>query len=326
MLSRLHHRHTFVNKYGLSILICLVLGYTSALAQTDTSYSDGKKMITLREVVVRSNLNVPAFIDRVKKDTSFYKAFKNLHILGYTVLNDIQIFNKKGKTTATLSSRTIQHRVNNCRWNETTEEKTTGDFYNSQREYNYYTAELYASLFLAKDTVCGEDNIVKGSEFSTRKKSKLEKHKEQLKMLFFNPGARIPGLPFMGKKVAVFDDDVSALYDFEIDMNSFKGEMCYVFKMTPRTDLTDAEKNNVVINEMTTWFRIGDWQIVARNYDLSYKAGIYDFDVNMEVEMTSIGEYTVPKLLRYNGNWDIVFKKREKAVFTATLFDFNTGK
>jgi len=28
------------------------------------------------------------------------------------------------------------------------------------------------------------------------------------------------------------------------------------------------------------------------------------------------------KVLRYNGYWDVVFKKAERAVFTATLFDF----
>jgi hypothetical protein len=77
---------------------------------------------------------------------------------------------------------------------------------------------------------------------------------------------------------------------------------------------------------MTTWFNINTWEIVARNYDLSYNAGVYDFDVRMEVEMTKFGGYLVPKVLRYNGNWDVVMKKREKSVFTATLFDFTSGR
>lgn len=34
------------------------------------------QMIMLSEVVINNRLNVPGFIDRVKKDTSFYKAFK----------------------------------------------------------------------------------------------------------------------------------------------------------------------------------------------------------------------------------------------------------
>jgi hypothetical protein len=178
-------------------------------------------------------------------------------------------------------------------------------------------------LFFANDTICGETNIVQGKAFSTKGKSGMAKHKEQLKMLFFNPGKRIPGIPFIGNKIAVFDEDVAALYDFVIDMQPFKDEMCYVFKLTPRENLSAAEKDQIVINEMTTWFNHETWEIVARNYDLSYKAGVYDFDVHIEVEMTKFGEYIVPKVLRYNGNWDVVLKKRERGIFTATLFGFN---
>ena len=54
------------------------------------------KMINLSEVVVRTDINVPKFIDRVKNDTTFYKAFKNLHVLGFTSFNDISIIDKKG--------------------------------------------------------------------------------------------------------------------------------------------------------------------------------------------------------------------------------------
>jgi hypothetical protein len=42
----------------------------------------------------------------------------------------------------------------------------------------------------------------------------------------------------------------------------------------------------------------------------------------MEVQLEKIGELPVPKVLRYNGYWDLIFKKEERAVFTATLFDF----
>ena len=73
---------------------------------------------------------------------------------------------------------------------------------------------------------------------------------------------------------------------------------------------------------MITWFDIKTLEVLARKYSLSYKAGLYDFDVSMEVEMMRIGELLVPKILRYKGNWDVIFKKRERAVFTATLFDF----
>ena len=292
-------------------------------AQTDSSVTVNRKVITLKEVVVRSNLNVPAFIERVQDDTTFYKAFRNLKVLGYTALNDIRMMNKKGAVRATLNSKTTQSVKEGCRWMEVLDEKTTGDIYNKDHHFNYYTAEMYAGLFFASHTICGETNIVKGIEFSTRGKSGMEKHKEQLKMLFFNPGKRIPGLPFIGNKIALFDEDVAELYDFVIDLEDFKGDLCYVFKIVPRADLREGEKDRVVINEMTTWFNMNNWDIVARNYDLSYQATVYSFDVHMEVEMTKFKDLLVPKVLRYNGTWDVVFKKRERGAFTATLFDFN---
>lgn len=305
----------------LIIISCLFHLCCITIAQ-DSAVNVEQKRITLKEVVVRSNLNVPAFIKRIQDDTTFYKAFRNLRVLGYTSLNDIRMMDRKGKQKASLNSRTRQHAHNGCRHTEIMEESVTGDMYDKKRNLNYYTAEMYAGLFFARDTVCGETNIVKDMAFSLKNKKGLDKHKEQLKMLFFNPGKKIPGIPFIGGKIALFDEDVAKRYDFVIDMNAFKGEMCYVFTLTPRADLGDLKKDKIVVDEMVTWFRIDTWEIVARKYSLSYNAGVYDFEVHMEVEMTKFGEYLVPSLMRYNGNWNVMLKRRERGVFTATLFDF----
>ena len=307
----------------LTLFIPVLFLCKTLCAQADSNVIVNKKVITLKEVVVRSNLNVPAFIDRVKEDTTFYKAFRNLKVLGYTALNDIRMMTKRGKVKATLNSKTRQIARDNCRWMEVLEEKSTGDIYDKNHNFNYYTAEMYAGLFFAPDTICGETNVVKGTSFNTKGKSGMAKHREQLKMLFFNPGKRIPGLPFIGNKIALFDEDVADLYDFVIDMEAFKGDLCYVFRIVPRADLASGAKDKVVINEMTTWFNTQNWEIVARNYDLSYNAAVYDFNVQMEVEMTKFEELLVPKVLRYNGSWDVVTKKREHGAFTATLFDFS---
>ena len=294
-----------------------------ASAQQDSTVTIGKKVVTLTEVVVHSNLNVAGFIERVKNDTTFYKAFKNLKVIGYTSLNDVRMLDKKGAETATLESRTRQTVKNGCRSMEVLSEKTTGDMYDAARNWNYYTMELYAGLFFSNGTVCGDNNIVKGDNLSLKNKSGIAKHKEQLKMLFFNPGKKIPGIPFIGNKIALFDDDVAKLYDFIIDMTEYQGQLCYVFTIRARADLTGSQKNDIVINEMVTWFNSRTMEIVARNYDLSYDAGVYDFNVRMEVQMDKVGEYLVPKLLRYNGEWHAIFKKRERGVFTATLFDYS---
>ena len=54
-----------------------------------------ERMINLTEVVVRSDLDVPSFIRRIKEDTTFYKAFRNIRVLGFTSFNDIRMFNKR---------------------------------------------------------------------------------------------------------------------------------------------------------------------------------------------------------------------------------------
>jgi hypothetical protein len=290
--------------------------------QNDTSGIEALgKETTLSEVVIRNGFDVNKFLQRIKYDTTFYKAFRTLHILGFTSLNDIKMRDGDGKLKASLYSKTKQNRTNGCRSMDVLEEKTTGDMYKG-RDLNYYTAELYAGLFFTNGKICGEDNIVAGRQRNVKGKSGIEKHKEQLKMLFFNPGQKIPGIPFIGDKVDIFDPSVSKKYDFAIDMDEMSGQQCYVFKIIPKPD---TDRDDIVFDNITTWFNAKTMEIVARNYDLSYDTPIYDFDVHMEVKMTKFEGLLVPELLVYNGNWKVAFKKRERGIFTATIFDFNKG-
>lgn len=298
----------------------LVLLSQLSVAQKDTVIEVDENFITLKEVVVNNDLDVAAFIRLVKEDTTFYKAFRNLRIIGYKAINNVQMQDKKGRTEASLHSKTEQIRQNNCRFMQVISQNTTGKFFTASHDYNYYTAQMYASLFFTKDTICGENNIVKNKDFSTSDLHGLEKRKEQLKMLFFNPGKRINGLPFISNKTAIFDRSMAPYYDMEIDFREYMGKPCYVFKITTKP----GKRHEVVIQEMTTWFTEDKFEIVARNYELSYDAGVYDFNVEMEVQMTHAGNLLVPSLLRYNGNWKVPFKKRERGVFTATLYDFKT--
>jgi hypothetical protein len=302
--------------------VSLLISSLPCIAQKDTVVHIDKKVVTLKEVVVRSNLNVPAFIDRVKNDTSFLKAFKNLRVLGYTALNDIRMLDKSNNQKASLQSRTVQTVHKGCRSMQIFDQKTTGDIFDRNGNFNYYTLQMYASLFWVKDTVCGENNIVAEEDFSLKNKSGLEKHKAQLKMLIFNPGKKIPGIPFMGDKTALFEDNLADYYDFIIDLDQLNGDWCYVFTVKARDNLTAGQRDKIVINNMTSWFNQETMDIVKRKYDLSYDAGVYDFDVQIEAEVKKFGEYLVPTTMRYTGEWNVMFKKRERAIFTATLFDF----
>lgn len=299
------------------LFFLMILFSSKAFAQ-DSTVDVGQKLITLSTVVLDNKLNVPEFIEKVKNDSSFYKAFRNLHIIGFTAINDIRMVDKKGELNASLFSHTRQMVKDGCRTMETVDEVVTGDMYTDAKEFNYYTANMYASLFFTKGTVCGEDNVVQGKAFSTEGKSGMEKHKEQLKMLFFNPGRRINGLPFMSNKTAIYDDGIADSYKMDIDWERYNGIDCYVFKQKVK----EGREGTVVVDEMTTWFNDSTFEVVARNYSLSYDAGVYDFKVSMDVQMTKFGDLTIPSLIKYNGNWKAIFKKRERGIFTATLSDF----
>ncbi len=300
----------------IAVFFSMLAGACS-MAQ-DSAVLIGKKTITLTEVVINNKLNVPAFIDRVKNDTTFYKAFLNLRVLNYNAINDVRMLDKSGNNQATLFGKTKQVRDSNCRRMEVLEEQSSGDFYTDDHQYNYYTAQMYASLFFTNGMVCGEDNIVAGSTFSTTGKTGLEKHKEQLKMLFFNPGEKIKGLPFIADKTAIYDDELAGVYDMSVDMAEYNQTSCYIFKQKVKP----GKEDSVVVDEMITWFNDKTFEVVARNYTLSYDAGVYDFKVQMEVQLAHAGTYLVPVLIRYNGDWKVIFKKRERGIFTATLFNF----
>ncbi len=232
------------------------------------------------------------------------------------------MLDKKDKPKATYYSKTRQHRENGCRTTEVIDQKTTGNFFDNKGNYNYTTAEMYAGLFFAKGKVCGENNIVAGRNFSTADKSGMDKHKEQLKMLFFNPGKKIPGIPLIGNKLDLYDENAHKYYDYNLNFDFYKGNDTYIFSIKPKEDLGLFQRDNIVVDEMVTWFDARTMEVLARKYTLSYKAGLYSFNVNMEVEMTKFGNMLVPQTLRYKGEFNAVVKKKEKGEFTATLFDF----
>lgn len=303
--------------FTLSVLLFTSL-FLFAQKEKDSTVKVDENYITLSEIVVNKNLDVASFIRRVKNDTTFYKAFRNLRVIGYKATNDIRMLDQSRKIKASLHSTTQQIRTGNCRTMKVLNQKTTGDIFDKKGNFNYYTAQMYASLFFTKDSVCGETNIVKGHEFSTSGLSGIDKHKEQLKMLFFDPGKKISGLPFISNKTEIFDPAMAEDYNMYIDYRNYNSIPCYVFTI----NVKDDKKSNVVIDEMTSWFDAKTFEIVARNYVLSYDAGVYDFNVKMEVQMTKVGDLLVPNLLTYNGNWKVILNKRERGVFTATLSDF----
>ncbi len=307
------------------LLVISIFTLSQSWAQ-DTSFQVANQSFTLADAIVRNNFDYKAILEKIKRDTSFYKAFKTLRTIGYSSFNHIEMYDKNQKMVASLDSKTRQNKIGACRTMDVLEEKTFGNLRNGKGDYNYVTPSLYASLFFTKGQICGENNIVKGKK-RTIQGSGIDKAKEQLKMLFFNPGEKIPGIPMIGNKLDLYDDKAHELYTYRLDYVDYHGKLDYVFEIKPKEDLGFFAKDRVVVDQMITWFNPSTLEVLGRNYSLSYKAGVYDFNVQMEVEMTyTPNGLLVPKILRYKGDWDIVFKKRERGLFTATLFDYKVAQ
>src|SRR5690349_19076465 len=88
----------------------------------DTTIIIDKGTFTLKEVIVRNHMDYKSLLRRIQNDTTFYKAFRNLHILEFTSYNDIRMLDKHGNVQASYNSKTRQHRENNCRYTETLEQ------------------------------------------------------------------------------------------------------------------------------------------------------------------------------------------------------------
>lgn len=307
---------TALRSYGfvLALLASLFSG-TTCWSQIDDTASIFSRPVQMDTFTIKSGFDINAFIRRVKNDTTFYKAFRSMHLKTYTAQNRIDIYDiRNNSIIAGQRSKTRQLVKNHCRTTIVLNDTTTGDFYNRKGDYNYYTAELFAYLFLTKGTICNETDIVAGN-LSLYGGSRIEKNKYQLKQLIFNPGSRVRNIPFMADRASIFDPGEAEKYDFKISQEKYAGQDCYVFNITPRK----GYESKVIYNQLTTWFRKGDYKILARDYSLSYSTLLYDFDVVMKVRTTIIDGKTYPSYISYNGNWHVLTKKRERVQFKVNI-------
>ncbi len=296
------------------ILLAAMCPQENVHAQVYDTVSIFREPVTMDTFVIRSGFDINAFIRRVRNDTTFYKSFRSMRLVSYNAVNDIAAYDKSGGVAASEHSTTRQEVVNGCRTTKVLEKKTTGDFYKRNSDYNYYTAELFAYLFLTKGTICRENDVVAGS-MNEYGKGQMEKRTYELKQLIFNPGSKVSGIPFMSDRESIFDAGEAEKYNFSILRDLYEGQECYVFRITPKS----SYEHKVIYNELTTWFRKSDYSILARDYSLSYHTWVYDFDVVMKVRTKQVGGKLYPTRIDYNGDWHVFTKKRERVKFSTEM-------
>lgn len=297
--------------------LCLVMLIRKPVSAQNTDSLRIYEGFLLSEVMIKEvqqGFDPQALIARMQQDTTFYKAFKSLRIHGYDMYNDIEVLDDNNDVVASLNSQTRQVREGNCRRMITLHETIKGNFLTRKKTYRYRTAALYAHLFFTEGKICGDNNIV-GSSVNYKGTAHYE---EQLRRLMFNPGQRIQGIPGIGNNVAIFEPEQRQRYRFYLKKEIGENDSVYIFTAIPKPEY----EKDAVIRRLETRFRPGDWAIVSRRYQLRYHTLVYDFDVDMSVNIQSIGNDRVPYWVQYTGNWHVFTQKREKVRFTAIFSDF----
>jgi hypothetical protein len=84
-----------------------------------------------------------------------------------------------------------------------------------------------------------------------------------------------------------------------------------------KPDLSGWTAGGMMIKELVTIFDMRNFQILGRYVDMKYGNLAFDFDVQMNIELGYFGEdkTLLPTKISYQGNWDIPFKREERASF-----------
>lgn len=258
---------------------------------------------------VKKGFDVSDFIDMVRSDTSFLEGFRSLHNNRHTALGEMTIYGKKKKVQAVRYQDAIQEIKNKKRWMEMNSERVEGKFFKRNDEPGTYTAELFDELFFFDDTLSLLD-----ASMTLSKKEGTESigNINKLKTLVFNPGAEIDGVPIVGKRLAIFDDDMVRYYDYSITSRTYQDTVsCYVFSCIAKPGSGDYP----VLKSLNTWFDRKTFNIVYRDYHYQYSGLLFEFDVTMKVTMSYDRNILYPSKINYSGFWDIPMKKQETVDF-----------
>ena len=312
-MKRLFH----TNAAKWLFLILFMHFFISVQAQEDQVV----KSVQLDEVVIKASnegrFDKEDFIKKVREDTSFYQAFKNLRLYNYTYDGRLKVKTKDGNEKAELERKAKQHVQNGQRWVEIIDEKKKGKLQSRDGEYKYFTAAMFHYVFFPPDTAgvetAGEENM--GSNMQQR-------FYQKLKYLMFNPGSKIEGVPFVGHRLAVFDEGLRPYYDYFVSYgNCPSGGDCYIF--TSKVKDSAEEESKPVIRELISYFDVETGKIMYRSYTMNLKSLLYDFDVKMEVNLKPFKDTTVPTSVVYSGWWNIPFKKAEYVDFDLQFYNYS---
>lgn len=308
-------------KLGIITALLVICGFGGFAQQIQRFNPDSIKTISLDSNVniVAQKLSVETFIKAITTDTTFYTAFRKMKAFSFIAENRIYIYDKKNKVKGRIY-RKIKHNSSGPNRMEYLVKQDTGQVFKKNGKYQLYTLEMFDYVFM--------NSYKKDPGLSTvvvNKKDKgNESYKDKLETLIFNPGRPVKGIPFIGSKTEIFTANMRQYYDYSFQSGTYLDSIpVYRFKVKVKDDLSSWTKDGLMIKELVTIFDKRNFNILGRYVDMKYSNMLFDFDVQMNIEMSYFGENKLPTKITYQGNWNIPFKPEERASFLILHKDYH---
>jgi len=286
---------------------------------------------TIKTIELDSNVKITArkfgietFINAIVTDESFYQSFRNMKKYTFIAENRIYTYDKKDQVEGKVY-RKIKHNNDGPYKMEYLAKEDAGKLYKKNGKYQLYTVEMFDYIFM---NPYNSDLLTEGPMTTGAKgKGANEGYKDKLKTLIFTPGRPIKGLPFIGDKTQIFTANMRQYYDYSYDSGVYLDSIpVYRFKVAIKKDISSGTKDDLMIKSLVTIFDKRNFAILGRYVDMKYSNMLFDFDVQMNIEMSYFGEEKLPTKITYQGNWDYPFKKEERASFLIVHKDYHLGK
>ena len=297
-------------------LLCLFFALGQTYAQRIPRFNpDTVLTVTIDSPITVSStrLTIESFINEIINDTSFYAAFRNMKKYSFTAENRIFTYDKKNAVAGKIY-RKIYHNNEGPYKMQFLEKNDEGNVYKRNGKYALYTVEMFDYIFMN----AYNSDFVPSAPISGAKGESNESYKDKLKTLIFSPGRPIKGVPFIGKKTEIFTANMRQYYDYSFYRGTYLDSIpVYRFKVEMKPGLSNWTKDGLMIKELTTIFDMRNFQILGRYVDMKYDNFAFDFDVQMNIELGYFGndQTLLPTKITYQGNWDIPFKRQERASF-----------
>jgi hypothetical protein len=305
------------------ILLTALSGYGQAI---DRFNPDTIKTIDLDSTVkiTVQKFGIETFINAIITDETFYQSFRNMKKYTFIAENRIYTYDKKDKVEGKIY-RKIKHNNDGPYKMEYLAKEDAGKLYKKNGKFQLYTVEMFDYIFM---NPYNSDLLTEGPMTTGAKgKGANESYKDKLKTLIFTPGRPIKGLPFIGDKTQIFTANMRQYYDYTYDSGTYLDSIpVYRFKVAIKKDITGSTRDGLMIKTLTTIFDKRNFTILGRYVDMKYSNMLFDFDVQMNIEMSYFEGEKLPTKITYQGNWDYPFKKEERASFLIVHKDYHLGK